>query len=106
MNEHKLSSTLSSKLAEEEGMMELVVELHAAPAPAGTRAEKMAAMKSSYEAQSKPVIDKVHELGGEVTGQTWLNATMRVSVPKESVASLSDSEQVSRLDVPSAITPD
>lgn len=88
-------------------MLDLIVELAPASFDAvGTRAEKIAARKAAFAAQSEPLIAKIRELGGDVTEQAWLNGTMHATLPKAAVRSLSEADEVSRLDLPHALKPD
>jgi len=45
----------------------------------------------------------VGEAGGEVTGTAWINQTMRVRVPRNSLATLSELEIVTSLDLPNKL---
>ena len=64
------------------------------------RAMKMEARKRAFEQQAEPVVRLIQSLGGEVTGQAWINSSLRARLDKNMISSLSTNSNVSRLDLP------
>ncbi|HEV3041655.1 MAG TPA: hypothetical protein VHA33_28075 [Candidatus Angelobacter sp.] len=111
MSTEKISPPLSECLQRAEGddWLELIVELAAQDdigAPAAGRAAKIAARKEQFARQAKPVADQIRRLGGEITGEAWINGSLRIRLTKKMVPVLSDQDQVVRLDLPHAIQAD
>jgi hypothetical protein len=109
-----VSGKLTPKLTEAletltQGPLEVVVELHE-PHPGvaigAGRAEQMAARKSAFSKHAEAVAGQIRSLGGEVTGEAWINGTMRARLPKEMVSALSEVPQVKTLDIPRPIQAD
>jgi hypothetical protein len=71
-----------------------------------SRAEKIAAHKKLFARQAKPVVDEIRRLGGEVTGEAWINGSLRIRLARKMVPMLSEQDQVARLDLPHAIQAD
>lgn len=108
MSTEKISPPLLESLQQTEGddWLDLIVEL----APEGdmsasvtSRAEKIAARKKQFARQAKPVADEIRRLGGEVTGEAWINGSLRIRLAKKMVPMLLHQDQVARLDLPHAI---
>lgn len=111
-----MASKLSEQLVEQlnrantPDMLDVIIELRSQDEPAATpaqsRGEKIAAMKETFSRNVAPVEDAVRKAGGELTGQAWINRTVRARVPINSVKELSEHEHVEKLDVPHALEPD
>src|SRR5258708_1085880 len=100
---------LSRKLAEalqnsnHEDHLDVVLELHQPPPDApvgGGRAEQIAARKAAFAKHAQSVASQIRSLGGEVTGEAWINSTMRARLSRNMVSALSEAPQVKTLDVP------
>ena len=93
--------------ADDESLLDVVVELEApsarAAVPTGDRAAVMAQMKETFRTTADPVIELIVAKGGEVLGEAWLNQTLRARVPARSVTELSSADGVTALDVPRQI---
>jgi hypothetical protein len=91
-------------------MLDVVIELRPETEPRAqqpqTRAEKIATLKENFSRDLAPVEQTVRNAGGELTGQAWINRTVRARVPTECVKQLSEQEQVAKVDVPHAIEQD
>ena len=91
-------------------MLDVVIELRPEDEPKTrqpqTRAEKIAALKENFIRDLAPVEQAVRNAGGELTGQAWINRTLRARVPADCVKQLSEHEQVAKVDVPHAIEQD
>ncbi len=108
----KITDDLASHMsANEDALVEVVVELHVAEedadAPAPTdRQAKILAKKEGFRATAEPVVTAIRSCGGEVTGEAWINQTLRARVPARSVERLAEEEAVARVDVPHEIEPE
>lgn len=91
-------------------MLDVVIELRPENEPKTrqpqNRAEKIATLKENFIRDLAPVEQAVRDAGGELTGQAWINRTVRARVPSECLKQLSEQEQVAKLDVPHAIEQD
>jgi hypothetical protein len=91
-------------------MLDVVIELRPENEPKTrqpqSRAEKIAVLKENFIRDLAPVEEAVRDAGGELTGQAWINRTVRARVPTECVKKLSEQEQVAKVDVPHAIEQD
>jgi hypothetical protein len=104
----KISQSLAESLqgADAQDWIDLIVELEqprAAELPGSSRAEKIAALKEDFARRAEPVAERIRRMGGEVTGQAWINSSLRARVAKKMVAGLSDEAHVIRLDLPHLI---
>jgi len=108
----KVSEQLRKALEQSEAseMLDVVIELRPENQPTTrqpqTRAEKIAALKENFNRDLAPVEQAVRNAGGELTGQAWINRTVRARVPTDCVKQLSEHEQVAKVDVPHAIEQD
>ena len=91
-------------------MLDVIIELRPENEPKAqqpqSRAEKIATLKENFIRDLAPVEEAVRNAGGELTGQAWINRTVRARVPTDFVRQLSEHEQVAKLDVPHAIKRD
>lgn len=106
----KISKQLSDRLEKTEAAdsLEVIIELRrraesAAATQPLSRNEKIAALKDAFTRSCAPVEEAVRRVGGEVTGQAWINQTMRARVPADRVRELSEHEQIEVLDAPHPI---
>ena len=91
-------------------MLDVVIELHSEEGPqtreVQSRSEKIAALKENFLRDVEPVEKAVRSVGGELTGQAWINRTVRARVPTDRVKTLSEQDQIAKVDVPHKIEPD
>lgn len=114
----KLHSNLAGQIRRlpSSTLVDVVVELRreddSAPEPATaasglqSRAEQVAAKKASFERSFAGVAEAVREAGGEITGQAWVNQTLRARVPAGKVRDLCRNDGVAAVDAPSRLTPE
>ena len=108
----KVSEQLLEKLEkpDAEKMLDVVIELHSEDEPqtkaVQSRSEKIAALKENFLRDVAPVEKAVRSVGGELTGQAWINRTVRARVPIDRVKTLSEQDQIAKVDVPHKIEPD
>jgi len=108
----KVTEQLRKELERSEAseMLDVVIELRPENEPKTrqpqNRAEKIATLKENFIRDLAPVEQAVRDAGGELTGQAWINRTVRARVPSECLKQLSEQEQVAKLDVPHAIEQD
>jgi len=91
-------------------LVDVVIELRPENEPKAqqpqSRAEKIATLKENFMRDLAPIEEAVRNAGGELTGQAWINRTVRARVPTDCVKQLSEQEQVAKVDVPHAIKQD
>jgi hypothetical protein len=108
----KVTEQLRKELERSEAsdMVDVVIELRAESGPraqqAQTRAEKIATLKDNFIRDLAPVEQAVRNAGGELTGQAWINRTVRARVPTDCVKQLSEHDQVAKVDLPHALEHD
>lgn len=108
----KVSEQLQEQLEKPEPaeMLDVVIELHSDDEPqtkaVQSRSEKIAALKENFLRDVAPVEEAVKNAGGELTGQAWINRTVRARVPIDRVKTLSEQDQIAKVDVPHKIEPD
>jgi hypothetical protein len=88
--------------ADADRLLDVVVELHEDTAAT----QSMESLRESFEHAKQPVVDTIAKAGGEVTGDAWLNRTLRAQVPGRALKELSDLDAVRALDVPHTLTAD
>lgn len=109
---NKLSEQLTQNLDEKDpsGLLDVVIELHggveAGKNATQSRADRIAALKESFNRSAAPVEEAVRKVGGEVTGHAWINQTLRARVPADKVKQLSEHDRVAKLDIPHPIERD
>ena len=103
--ETKLSDQLRQLLQSTDAsqLVDVVVELYHDPtleavAPQN-RSQRIAHLKESLSRKAVPLQETLKSIGGEVTGEVWLNQTLRVRLPADKVSLLSDQDEVAKLDV-------
>ena len=107
-----LSPTLNEELenAKASDLVEVVVELRrggtVTPDQNVPRAERITALRESFDREVAPVEEIIRRAGGEVTGRAWINQTVRARVPAQKVKELASDERVQAVDVPHAVAPD
>jgi hypothetical protein len=58
------------------------------------------ALREAFRQAATPVAEAINNLGGEVTGEAWINQTLRARLPAKSVGRLSDVDEVRAVAVP------
>ena len=99
----KLTASLESALRDKgaDELIDIVLELAPTEAtPAVDKRAKVAALKAAFDRVSQPIVEAVHNLGGEVTGRGWINRTLRARVPAKALGLLSTSAAVASVDAP------
>ena len=109
--ESKMSEQLTEHLRgkSESELLELIVELHSnypeTTAPQ-SRTEKIAALKENFSRNVARLEETVRRIGGEVTGQAWINQTVRVRAPADKIGQISSHNEVAKIDLPHALERD
>jgi hypothetical protein len=111
MGSEKISAPLAERLEHPEGddWLDVVVELGEGPTeedPHAPRAAKISARKEAFARQAEPVAAKIRSLGGEVTGEAWINATLRARLDRNMIAALSKENRIARIDLPHMLKSD
>ena len=101
----KITDALAESLAvgHSDDRLELIVELTApvdAPSTGANRAAMIAARKAAFSLAAAPIAEQIREMGGEITGEAWINNSMRARLAKRHAPALSANESVKRLDLP------
>ncbi len=99
----KLTSDVESLIHDVDGerVVEVVIELDA---PRGDM--DIAELKASFSRLARPVAEHIARLGGEITGEAWINQTLKARLPAERIPQLSHLAHVGTVDVPHRITLD
>lgn len=93
-------------LAEPE-QVEVIIELTGHEMPAsGSRQERMAAAKSSFERGLAAVTETITAAGGKVLESAWLNQTVRGRVPAGKVARVAAADGIAVIDLPHRLEAD
>ena len=104
----QLRQLLQSKGASE--LVDVIVELHESEQPKAaapqTRSQRIDHLKETFNRKVVPIQETVRSSGGEVTGEAWINQTVRVRLPADKVTLLCDHDEVARLDVPRVLKSD
>jgi hypothetical protein len=107
LNEELLQVLESMDAAE---LVDVIVEVREGegrePAPPQTRNQRIAHLKETFRRKIVPLQEAIRSIGGEVTGEAWLNQTLRVRLPAGNVSRLCDHDEVASLDVPHALERD
>jgi hypothetical protein len=99
----KLSPRLRRQLAavDESSQVEVIVELQPVETPtAGSRQERVSALKEGFERELRPVAEKITRAGGQVLETAWLNQTVRSRLPAGEVPRLAEHQGVRGIDLP------
>jgi hypothetical protein len=68
-----------------------------------SRQDRIAKLQEDFADQASAVTAKIAEAGGEILGEAWINKTLKVRVPVESIGNISDDDEVAALDLPEKI---
>ena len=98
----KVTPELQARAGDADELLDIIVELH----DRNGGEQSVTALREAFSHTAAPVVERISNLGGEVTGEAWINQTVRARVPAQRVYELADLEEVSAPDVPHAIEPD
>jgi hypothetical protein len=110
--ENKVTGQLleQSQKPEPSSMLDIVIELRppdeSAAKSGQSRSEKIAALKANFTRDLVPIEQAVRSLGGELTGEAWINRTVRARIPSRSLKKLSEQELIAKLDIPHRLEPE
>jgi hypothetical protein len=105
----KLSPRLRQALGaiDESSQVEVIVEMQPVEvSKAGSRQDRVAAMKEDFERDVRPMAEKIIEAGGEVLETAWLNQTLRSRLPARKVSQVAEHETVRSIDLPHELEPE
>jgi hypothetical protein len=68
-----------------------------------SRQDRIAKLQEDFADQAAAVTSKIVEAGGEILGEAWINKTLKVRVPVESIGGISDDDEVTAVDLPEKI---
>lgn len=95
----ELAASVAGRSDDEE--IDVIVEVQGNGAPAaGSRAERITAMKLAFSQSAEDLRRTVADLGGRVVDEAWINQTLRTRVPKRALAGLEADDRVALLDAP------
>ena len=84
-------------------MLDLIFELprHSVEATPGlTREERIAPVRDAFRHDATPLEHAITAAGGTVTGEAWINQTLRARVPVEALSTLASLDEVVSIDLP------
>ena len=88
-------------------LVDVVVELVPEPTPSeGSRENRIQSLKNAFNRKASVVAETVHQLGGEVLEEAWINQTLRARVPAKGVQQLAELSGVHAVDTPRALQQD
>lgn len=101
----KVTPPLADKLRElpREEEVEVVVEFGEETIDALDRADNVEQMRAVFAGYTAPLKAKIQSLGGDITGEGWLNGTLQCKMSKSAVESLDDEPAIARVDLPRAL---
>jgi hypothetical protein len=114
MSIQKLTEKLAEHIekAAEGDMLDLIVELDPArgqeilaTSQGISRAERIEKLKEDFTRQTAAVVSTIAEAGGEILDQAWVNKTLKVRIPVESIAQITEEKEVAAVDIPGTIEP-
>lgn len=112
MSEKKISAGLKDYLQQNRNQahVEVVLELTPLPDDTGaqyaTRSAKMASYQQAFAQSLEPVKDLILRQGGDVLDAAWLNQTVKVKLPVDSLSQLAQLSQVTAIDLPHPLSAD
>jgi hypothetical protein len=98
----KITPELRARAGDAEEPIDVIVELE----NRGGEETGVEGLKAAFSASAAPVAERIANLGGEVTGEAWINQTVRARVPAKHVDQIADLDEVSVVDVPRALEAD
>jgi hypothetical protein len=102
----KMSQPLRERIEDTDATepVDVVLELRPVPIPAGgSRTERMAQLRSSFEEELATVGETVRQAGGTVLESAWINQSVRCLLPPAALEQVARSEQVVAIDLPSRL---
>lgn len=108
MVQEKISPTLAESLLQSpaDDWLDVILEVPVAKmadVSGENRSERIAKRKREFAAQASPVVQTIRNLGGQVTGEAWINGSLSARVTKKIISALTEQSQVSRIDLPHKI---
>jgi hypothetical protein len=101
--EEKLRPELASRAAAvaPHERLEVVIELTPVAVPEGsTRKDRIAAVRSAFDQEADLVRQAITQAGGTVTGEAWLNQTVRAELPRHALLGIAAHRSVVAIDAP------
>lgn len=84
--------------------LDVVLELEQPGVAAdGSRAERIAQQKASFQAIAEPVKAVVLQSGGSIEAEAWINCTIKARVPTSAIQHLKEVEGIVTIDLPHRI---
>ena len=71
-----------------------------------SRQDRIAKLQEDFTEQSAAVVSKIAEAGGEILDHVWINKTLKVRLPAESVGEIAQEAEVKAVDLPETLQPD
>jgi hypothetical protein len=107
----KVTGELVSRIetSDADGLVDVVVELAPLEEPAVETRDRQAAIqarKDGFRVAAEPIVETIRSCGGEVTGEAWINQTLRARVPASAIALIAAEDTVAVVDVPHTIEPE
>lgn len=98
----KMTPVLTEKFNEllPDELLDVVLEFDDDAIQALDHADSTDQMREIFAGYSKPVRDKIKLLGGNITGEGWLNGTLQAKLTRQALESLSNEPSVARVDLP------
>lgn len=111
MESGKISPPLAESLQDTrgDGWLDVIVELGEPAVPVDPKASRPAnisARKEAFARHAEPIVERIRSLGGEVTGQAWINGSLRARLSRNMVPALSSESLITRLDLPRTLKAD
>lgn len=86
-----------------EEAVDVVLELGDEAIRALDGASSVQQMKACFQGYAAPLKDKIKSMGGDVTGEGWLNGTLQAKLTRGAAESLTSDPAIARLDVPKVL---
>ena len=98
----KMTSGLAEKFQAVPGeeRLDVVLELGHDAMAALDGAGSVEQARNVFAGYTKPMKEKILSLGGDITGEAWLNGTLQAKLTRHAVESLDDEPAVARVDLP------
>jgi hypothetical protein len=71
-----------------------------------SRQDRIARLQEDFTEQSAAVISKIAEAGGEILDHAWVNKTLKVRLPAESLGEIAQEAEVKAVDLPEILHPE
>lgn len=112
MSVEKLTDKLVEHIgkAAAEDMLEVILELDPtrgreiiAESGEMSRQDRIAKLREDFTRQAASVASAIEKAGGEIIDEAWINKTLKVRLPVESIGQITDDETVTSVDLPETI---